>query len=305
MTTSQNESMSYIDKLVKTVPLKRDPEKCPVSKADRIRWGLIIGGVIGILGGAIYNSIDFIFLPGIPMALPPFGWLSNVFTFTLLGAISGIFVALPKQFVGGIFLGALAIFLCSRIWIFMIEYIPSVGAINLIIYMLRDSIHLYFYYCWIMLLSIPIRWIIDWINGMKEPLFEKTDRVRFAVYVMLLSVIIGMFGLTPRHEREYVQFVYDTVMVANSAAKIEDYPVILGKENVSAAFGKYSTDRFHIRVERRFFWGANVLNIQQPVMEEIVVKYDNDWQLACGVGREYIFYCVGSDLFFKYQSGGA
>lgn len=153
-------------------------------------FGLLLGFVLGTAFGIVSQSINFFFLPGLPLDLPPFGPFGNALLAALLGTVTGLALAWPENAALGVILaslvGALALSLAGfytgrmdpasmtrKVASLLLIFVPSAG------------------------LVAPLMILLRWIIGREELAYReeaaghRSNRlVRIGLPVSLLSAII-------------------------------------------------------------------------------------------------------------------
>lgn len=272
-------------------------------RAGKTNLGLVIGAAIGMVGGLIYHSVNLIFMPYLRLSVVPFGVLGNTLLFTGFGAFLGFLTSLTEKRYKGVLIGAMGFYFCSLTWLFLSRYLPYSRMIDIGLYLGYYGISGVFSSFYIIPFAIPVRILIDRVF---ETLNENRPiQLKFKHYLIALfaCVMVGYLGFMPRYKREFLERVNVLVQTAEASSNIQLYPHPLEHEWVAQSFKNNANGKYHLRVEGAFYWGAYLVNYQEPVMLEIVVEFDNGWQLTCGFDYSGdIPYCVGSDLFTRTQT---
>lgn len=273
------------------------------TRSKRANSSLVLGAVIGFVGGAIFHSINLIAFPAIPLALPPFGLIGNILLFSAFGAVIGYACGLPRKTIHGVLLGSLAFFFCSQIWLFLSRFLPYASLIDFKAYLNFYGGNGLVAALYVVPFSIPLRVLIDRVYSSLIRSDLPGLKPKHLWIVLLACALIGYLGLLPGFERNYLTQVNEMVQTALAASDVALYPSPLAKDWIAGSFKNNASHEYQLRIESAFYWGSYLLDYKLPIMQEIVVKFDNGWQFSCGIdysGR--IPYCVGSDLFIYNHS---
>ncbi len=73
-----------------------------------IIFGALFGAWVGVIYAFVSQAINWLFLPGIPLAAPSGGLFSYLLEYLGIGALLGVICALPENRWGGVALGSLS-----------------------------------------------------------------------------------------------------------------------------------------------------------------------------------------------------
>jgi hypothetical protein len=263
-------------------PLPTDSELAhliQLSTRYRRVAGVVIGAGLGLVYGAITQSINSIVFPGLPFHLPPYGPVVNTVLCFLGGASLGLLSAWPQESAIGILIasvtGALVIG-GTTLAATRINWESGPGVILIILFLMLP----------ITAIVVPFVASVRWATNKQEDSYRAGYLTGSRVLAPLLLLIVtgGLAATTlyPPEARPALERVNALVQAGQAATDVHDLPEPF-KSDAMAGFLENAQGTFTLEWNRQFDrYGAFILPGVDPREQSVVVVYlQNGWTFAC------------------------
>lgn len=197
MNSSQKNATDDIVNLMKALPQKQQAKPQSALNTERVKWGLILGAIIGLLSG-IFFQVFHLWLARIPAPFDLALWLINILVFGLIGLTAGVVCALPVSYFYGSLLSGVVLAIGTRIWI-LINHVPVFyNYIAGETYWAGDLLHFLLFSWWVIPGAIALRWVIESATEKLTPISTRQTRQGFWLLILGLSLLLGFMGSSPK-----------------------------------------------------------------------------------------------------------
>lgn len=251
-----------------------------METSARRRLGFVLGFVIGLAYAIVSNLINPIYMPGIPLYVPPPGTLGLIVLTALLYGVLGLIAAWTDESIPGVILSVFVGSVVTSIWTIANE--PSNRGVTLVLMFLVFLPRMFFY----LPLSLGVRWILSKYEPSPYRVAAPVWKVFPVVIVVLIAMVSGLFSLENREARQSLIRMNELVQVGMQAGSRDELPEPLQPIQgfVSRAEGDYT---FYIGPD------PDVLPVQRPMVEPgtiepfIIVEFDNGFRFGCVFSPPY------------------
>ena len=239
-------------------------------------FGLLFGLLIGLGYGVISESINPIFLPGIPLYHAPFGFWGNIGVPILIGLALGIITAWPRVGGWGIFwgsvTGALVISMVTALTVRRETLGLAIGSLAMIFMPLAGGCAL---------LLIAFRWIVDREVNTRFDV-RPARRLALPLAAVLAAALTGSLWLYPPMGRTVTARMNELILQGRQARSIEELPAVLRPNAVRAFMEKGQAGyqlAWEVDAENRYRIARRLTEPYQP--STVIARFDNGWLLVC------------------------
>ncbi|NUQ85023.1 MAG: hypothetical protein HUU11_09940 [Anaerolineales bacterium] len=243
--------------------------------------GFTLGFALGLAHATVSNLINKIYLPGVPLYVPPPGTSGLILLTALFFSVLGLIAVWTDEAISGVILSAFIGSVVSSGWIMLTG--TSDRASTFVLLFLVFMPRIFFY----LPLSLGVRWIVSTFEPSPYraamPLARRIVPLAIAVLIAALS---GTFSLENRETRQSLAKMDELVRLGMQAESRGQLPQSLQSVDgfVSKADGGYV---FHL--------GSNpdVLPVQRPAVKLgtiepfIIVVFDNGFRFGCVFSPPY------------------
>lgn len=243
--------------------------------------GFILGFTLGLAHATVSNLINEIYMPGIPLYVPPPGTFGLILLTALFFGVLGLIAAWTDEAVSGIVLSAFTGSVVSSAWIMLTG--TSDRAATFVVLFLVFMPRIFFY----LPLSLGVRWILSTFEPSPyRTVMPLARRVAPLIIAILIAASSGIFSLENRETRRSLAKMDELVRLGMQAETRSQLPKSLQSVEgfVSKAEGGYV---FHL--------GSNpdVLPVQRPVVKLdavepfVIVVFENGFRFGCVFSPPY------------------
>lgn len=264
--------------------------------STRLSWtsSLVIGACTGLVFGLASQGFNQLLLPGVPLALAPFGTAGNILLYLILGTLIGLFSNLNTRAQGII----LAVLVGADFLLFLRGALtgPDITLQKTMDYLFASFFILGATFLAIFLI-IPIGFFIRWaVNTQCENFYRpwwSWQRISVPAALMLLAGITGTLFLYSPAERNAVAQM-DKIIQMGIAAKSEDELPPALKGMIGAKFWKYAHGPYGIRSERRVSANRKIDGLMGNYSSfDVTTIFQNGYTFTCrAIGEGGIVDCL-------------
>ena len=218
-----------------------------ISRLKSRRFQIVFGTLFGAWLGCVYafctQAINWIFLPGIPLAEPEGGLNLYIVTYLLLGAVLGLASSIPSATMSGVVVGGLLGSFLSA-WVAVMAQWGDVIVIRTIILLIYTFLPL-------AVLLMPLAFLIrrgvdaQTIDPDKPYLWGR--RILWPVVLTLAAVGMAGFSLYSAEVRHAFRYTHEMVQMGLQASSSDELPRSLRevqgfRESAISAYELYWSD---------------------------------------------------------------
>ena len=197
MNSSHKNAADDIVNLMKALPQKQQVKPQSALNAERVKWGLILGVIIGLLSG-IFFQVFHLWLARIPAQFDLALWLINLLVFGMIGLTAGGLCALPVSYFYGSLFSGIVLAMGTRIWI-LVNHVPVFyNYIAGETYWAGDLLHFLLFSWWAIPGAIALRWVIESATEKLTPISTGQTRQGFWLLILGFSLLLGFMGSSPK-----------------------------------------------------------------------------------------------------------
>jgi len=184
--------------------------------------GVIFGMLLGLAYALVSQWINNIFMPGIPLYVPPPGRFAIIILVILAGGVLGFLVAWPKEFFVGVIISASVGTLASS---FLSLRAVTGGFEN----MVNASVVLFISFLPRVVLFLPVVILVRWAaeTWEKETLYDSYSvkgRVRSLLLLVIVGLLAGVFSLYSANTRRSLANLNELILEGRQASSITNLP---------------------------------------------------------------------------------
>jgi hypothetical protein len=248
-----------------------------MSHRSRRVIGFILGAGVGLVYGLISLNINYLALPGIPLAEPPLGRPLLTVVIAIGGGLFGLLAAWPDETVSGIILSAVAGAAVSTISSAFSGIAPDAvfGSWTVLFFSFFPRAILFVVIAW------PLRRVLTlWDEELAAVTFSIPRLAFSALILLVIAGGVGALSLYPKEARQALRSMNQLVQAAIPATRVEDLPEPLRpvERLLQNAQGAYTLE-----------WSDNpdLLPVKRPfadygVQESLVVAtFKNGYVFGC------------------------
>jgi hypothetical protein len=245
----------------------------------RRRSGFMLGFILGLAYGAVANLINRIYLPGIPLYVPPPGTFGLILLTAFMFGLLGLLSAWTEESVPGILLSALAGSVLSSAWIIFNESNRATALIALLIVFLP---RVFFY----LPLSLAVRGILSQFEPSPYHVTPPVRKVAPVVISILVAMLMGVFSLKNWETRQSLTKMNELVQAGMQAKNRDELPRSLQPVR---GFTTYARGEYVFDIGP----DPDVLPVQRPIVEFgaiepfIIVIFENGFRFGCVFSPPY------------------
>jgi hypothetical protein len=248
-----------------------------LSHKSRRLIGFILGAGIGLAYGLVSLNINYLALPGIPLAEPPLGRPLLTVLVAAAGGLFGLLAAWPDEAVSGILLSAAAGSAISTISSAFSGLAPGTvfGSLTVLFFSFFPRAVVFAAVAW------PLRRVLTlWGEELAAVTFSIPRLALSALLMLVIAGGAGMLSLYPKEARQALHSMNQLVQAALPATRVDDLPEPLRpvERLLQNAQGAYTLE-----------WSDNpdLLPVKRPfadygVQESLVIAYfKNGYVFGC------------------------
>jgi hypothetical protein len=242
---------------------------------QRQLFGFLSSLLLGLVYSLVSQFINTIFMPDVPLYVPPPGRFLLIVLGTLMIGLMGLIASWPEEGLPGVFLSALAGSVVTSIWTLYNQ--PGNRIVSFILLFLIFLPRLFFY----LPLGVLIRWTIS--RWEMASIFEKKP-LKGCLNTLVISVILagaaGAFSLYSTEARQALEITNQIVQSGVEASTQDDIPSPLRNVN---RFENYARGNYQLRVGS----DPDLLPVLRPVAEYgvteslIIIYFENGYFFGC------------------------
>jgi hypothetical protein len=249
------------------------------QRRSQIIFGTMFGAWLGLIYAFSSQAVNWIALPGIPLAAPGGGLSSYLFQYSILGAILGFAASVPPATMAGVVVGGVLSALLSAIVAFVSQWGEETAA--------TTFIFIFYTFLPLSVLLMPLAYLIrrgvdaQTVDPDRPYLWAR--RVLVPAVITLVVVALGSFALYNADVRKAFRYTDRMIAEALAAESQQDLPVsvrsVAGfREKAIPAYEMYWSDR------------ADEFQGPLPASGEmsqflIFVHFQNNYRIACVFAR--------------------
>jgi hypothetical protein len=216
-------------------------EKNALTMSKKARWimGTIFGAIIGLVYGVVSQSINSVFLPGVPLFAPAPGRFVTVLLAGLAGGALGFLVTWPEEFLLGVLISSVAGTLVSSLLSLQTQAGGSEGIFGVSVVLFITFLPRIFYFIPVVAM---IRWAVSlWEKEIGYETFAFRKLVGSATVLVLAAAVLGAFSLYTPKTRHAIKDVNQMILAGRQASSLSSLPQPLQKvsgflENSNSAY---------------------------------------------------------------------
>jgi hypothetical protein len=251
-----------------------------MKTSTRRRLGFVLGFVLGLAHAIVSNLINHIYLPGIPLYVPPPGTFGLIMLTALLFGALGLIAAWTDESIPGVLLSIFVGSIVTSAWTIANE--PSDRGVTFVLMFLIFLPRMFFY----LPLSAGVRWILSNFEPNPYRVVAPVRRVFPVVIAILIAMASGVFALENRETRQSLVRMNELVQVGMQAGSRSELPKPLQNVEgfISRTVGNYT---FYVGPD------PDVLPVQRPMAQLgtiepfIIVEFDNGFRFGCVFSPPY------------------
>lgn len=287
--TANGENVSYVKDMWASTGTARLEEKFSggmmISYTKHRKWfGAIFVTVCGLAYGFLSQTINYLFMPGVPLYLPPFGALGNIILAGLIGASLGYLIASSESggvgvlwgsLLGGAFIAVATLLtgnvegeiLWQKIAAIVIIFLPTAAALAPLL--------------------ILFRWMIGreeeaYRNAGKGYSYSRFWRYALPIAVVLAAGILGSLSLYNDLARAVTLRMQGLIQQGLQSASVETLPPPLRPPGVTH-FIEHQGVRYTLQWDKD---NQNRFAIPRPAggafeQSTVIARFDTGYMLAC------------------------
>lgn len=259
---------------------KKETAPLPIRRTRSRLVGALLGLGMGLIYGVISESINSVWMPGIPLAHHPFGLIGNCLATTLVGGIIGLACAWPRSAINGLLLSSLLTMPLLEVRTWLVNAVPASTLIRTLIgaplVLLAASV--------LFLLAVPLmavlRWAFDSQSQVSESLWSRKRLVPIMI-VVALAGIGGALSLHPTITRQAIIQMNSLIRIGLAASGPDKLPIALSEQNNVKGFLVYANQDYTL--EPNTYTNVTVETLTLSASESVVViaRFRGGWVLAC------------------------
>lgn len=246
----------------------------------RRRTGFALGFVLGLAHAIVSNLINSVYMPDIPLFIPPPGTFGLILLTSLLFGLLGLLAAWMDESLPSILFSAFIGSIISSLWVVLNE--PTNRGTAFVLLFLIFLPRMFFY----LPLSLGVRWLLSRLEPTPFRVVPPVQRLAPIFIAILMALASGLFSLEGRETRQSLTKMNELIQASVHAGSRSELPKSLQSVEgfTSRAKGGYT-----------FFTGPNpdVLPVQRPMMPPgtiepfIIVQYENGFRFGCVFSPPY------------------
>jgi hypothetical protein len=249
-------------------------------RRSQIVFGTVFGAWLGGIYALFSQAVNWIGLPGVPLAGPDGGLAKYILTYIFLGAALGLVSSIPSSTGVGVMLGGLLGSFLAAVVAVMAQW----GDVTVI----RTMILLLYAFFPLAVLLMPLAYLIrrgvdaqvvdlQAVDPQKPYLWAR----RFLIPALLTLIVIGLaaFSLYSGDVRRAFRYTHEMVQAGMQARSRDDLPQALQtiagfRENVTPGYEMYWSDN-----AEEFFGPRPATGEMSQFL--IYTQFENGFRIAC------------------------
>lgn len=241
--------------------------------------GIIFGMLLGLAYGVVSQWINSVFLPGIPLFVPPPGRFSTLLIDVFVGGALGFLVSWPEEFLIGVLISSVTGTLVSSLIALQTETgsLESIFGASLVLF-ITFLPRVFFF---IPVVSL-VRWVVNtWEEETLYATYSLRRRFRSVLLLIVISLAVGLFSLYPSETRKSMKNLNELILAGRQASSLSSLPQPLQKVN---GFLQYSNSPYTLKL------ASNPENI--PIQRATTGFSQNETAIEVFFANGFHFACV-------------